>query len=81
MNDLSHQAAPVPAQVVPAEDPEVHDFVVVFQAPKLAAPRSYLGTEAEACAAARRWLETELDILYVVTEAGELVADRRGGRQ
>ena len=59
-------------------DPDrVHTFVVVFRDLRRSErPRSYRGLYADAVAAARRWLEDESSIERVVTEAGEIIAER-----
>jgi hypothetical protein len=86
--EISAPALRLALRQSPPRDPEVHDFVVIYR-PGALKPwprtdreesRSYRGTIDEARAAAGRWLMDDGDILRVVSESGEVVAERSEGR-
>jgi len=59
------------------EDPnQVHTFVCVLRGNARPRPRSYRGTYSEAKTAAFGWLDENLSIRQVVSEAGEIIAER-----
>ncbi len=59
------------------EDPnQVHTFVLVFKGRRRERPRSYRGTYSDAKQEAWRWLADDPAVQRIVSESGEIVAER-----